>query len=311
MNTQQHTLAREISCTGIGLHTGAPVSLRLSPGAPGSGIVFRRADIAGPQGFIPASYALVTETTLGTTLANAQGASVATIEHLMAALWGAGVDNALITLDGPEVPIMDGSSAPFMDLLAEAGLARQSQPRRWLRILKPVEVRDGASTARLSPNDEGDEGTVLDIEIDFAHPLINRQRAEFDFREASFSETLAKARTFGFEHEVEAMRKMGLARGGSLENAIVLSRDAMLNEEALRYDNEFLRHKALDCLGDLFLAGGRIDGRITASRPGHRINNLLLRALFADETAYAWVRADGKAALPVTLHTSPRAVAYA
>lgn len=291
MSFSQHTLTTPISFQGIGLHTGQPVNLCLRPAPAGHGVVFRRSDVEGATALVPARYDLVSETTLGTTLRNAHGVSVATVEHLMAALWGAGIDNALIDIDGPEVPIMDGSSEPFMERIAQAGVAKQPAPRRMIRVLKQVEVKDGHSTARLSPNREGEEGTVLSLEIDFNHPLIRRQRATYDFRETGFGEALARARTFGFEHEVEAMRKMGLARGGSLDNAIVLTRDGMLNPDGLRFDNEFLRHKALDVIGDIFLAGLRIDGEFDFVRPGHRINNLLMRALMSDESAYAMVEA--------------------
>lgn len=309
MHTHQQTLRQSVTCQGIGLHTGQTVTLGLHPAAPGSGIAFRRTDVDAGAALVGARYDYVTETTLGTTLCNEQGTSVATVEHLMAALWGAGIDNALITLDAPEIPIMDGSSEPFMALIEQAGIARQQAPRRLLRVLKPIEVKDGASTARLMPNSEGEEGLVLSLEIDFNHPMIGRQQASYDFREAQFAGTLSAARTFGFEHEVEAMRKMGLARGGSLDNAIVLSRENVLNSEGLRYDNEFLRHKALDVVGDMFLAGHRIDGRLECVRPGHRINNLLLRALFADDAAYALVR-EGISQSPL-LPADRRLPAYA
>lgn len=306
---KQQTLANIVSCQGVGLHCGQPVILSILPAAANSGIIFKRLDVEGLNPFVSAQHDRVSETTLGTTITNEQGISVATIEHLMAALWGSGIDNALVTLDAPEIPIMDGSSEPFMALLASAGVAKISAPRRMLRILKTIEVKDGASVARLSPNREGDEGLVLSLEIDFKHPLINRQRATYDFRETTFGQALSRARTFGFEHEVESLRKMGLARGGSLDNAIVLTKDNILNEDGLRFDNEFLRHKALDVIGDLFLAGLRIDGVVDILRPGHRINNLLLRALFADDAAYAVVNADG--AEPLFPSVSSRVAVYA
>lgn len=306
---KQQTLSQAVFCRGIGLHSGKPLTLSLLPATSGSGIIFKRLDVDAASAFIPARYDSVTETMLGTTISNEHGVSVSTIEHLMAALWGAGIDNALVTLDGPEIPIMDGSSQPFMALLASAGSTKLAAPRRMIRILKTIEVKDGANIARISPNREGEEGLVLSLEIDFNHPLINRQRATYDFRETSFGEALSRARTFGFEHEVESMRKMGLARGGSLKNAIVLTKDNILNEEGLRYDNEFLRHKALDVIGDIFLAGLYIDGALDFVRPGHRINNLLLRALFADDSAYAIVRADSSASL--VLQQASRVAVYA
>jgi UDP-3-O-[3-hydroxymyristoyl] N-acetylglucosamine deacetylase len=282
------------------------VTLSILPASAGSGILFKRLDVDANKAYVPARYDLVTETMLGTTIQNEQGTSVSTIEHLMAALWGSGIDNALITLDAPEAPIMDGSSEPFMELLAGAGITKLPAPRRLIRVLKNIEVKDGNSIARLSPNREGEEGLVLSVEIDFNHPMINRQCATYDFRETSFGEALSRARTFGFEHEVDAMRKMGLARGGSLDNAIVLTKEGILNQEGLRFDNEFLRHKALDVIGDIFLGQLRIDGVLDFVRPGHRINNLLMRALFADDSAYALVQADGSnAAVPARENRVP------
>lgn len=284
--TQQTTLGNKVSCSGVGLHSGSQITMVVYPAAANHGIVFKRTDIASDMALVPAQYNAVCETRLGTTLRNRHGVTVATVEHLMAALWGMGVDNALVELDGPEVPIMDGSSEPFVFMLECAGLATLAAPRQVLRVLKAVEVRDGDSVARIEPNVEGDEGCTIGIEIQFNNAVINRQASHYDFREVTFKQTLSRARTFGFEHEVTAMRQMGLALGGSLENAIVVGKDRVLNEEGLRYEDEFVRHKALDCIGDLYLAGCRIDARFTFSRPGHAINNMLLRALFADETAY-------------------------
>jgi UDP-3-O-[3-hydroxymyristoyl] N-acetylglucosamine deacetylase len=257
------------------------------PAPAGNGIVFRRKDVPAAQSLVPAHYAAVCDTNLGTTLRNQHGVTVATVEHLMAAFWGAGIDNAVVELDGPEVPIMDGSSEPFVFMLDCAGTVQLAAPRRILHVLRAVEVRDGNSVARIEPNTEGEEGCTLAIEIQFNHAIINRQISFYDFREVSFKQALSRARTFGFEHEVMALRSMGLARGGSLDNAIVLGKDNILNEDGLRYDDEFVRHKALDCIGDIFQAGCRIDGRFTFLRPGHAINNKLLRALFADASAYA------------------------
>jgi UDP-3-O-[3-hydroxymyristoyl] N-acetylglucosamine deacetylase len=289
---KQTTLANPVSCSGVGLHSGSQVNMTICPAKANTGIVFRRIDVPREQASIPARYDAVTDTRLGTTIRNRFGIGVSTIEHLMAALWGAGVDNALIELDGPEVPIMDGSSEPFIFMLECAGVIPLAAPRRVLRLLKAVEVLDGDSLARVEPNTEGDEGCVLDIEIEFSNPVISRQIASYDFRDVSFKQAISRARTFGFEHEVVALRKMGLALGGSLDNAIVVGKDGVLNEEGLRYSDEFVRHKALDCLGDLYLAGLRIDGRFTFTRPGHAINNQLLKAIFADESAYTITVAD-------------------
>lgn len=293
---KQTTLGNKISCFGIGLHSGSQVSLSLYPAEANTGIVFRRLDVPAEKALVPAHYDLVSETRLGTTIRNKFGVTVSTIEHLMAALWGAGVDNAVVELDGPEVPIMDGSSDPFMFLIECARIVQIAAPRRILRVLKTVEITDGKSTARVEPNRDGDEGCVLAIDISFDNAVIGEQQLHYDFREVTFKQTLARARTFGFEHEVMALQKMGLALGGSLDNAIVVGKDKVLNEEGLRYADEFVRHKALDCLGDLYLAGCRLDGRFTFSRPGHHINNLLLRALFADESAYLLTNADSTAA---------------
>lgn len=304
---KQTTLSNSVSCSGVGLHSGSPVNVTLHPAAANTGIVFKRLDVSKEQALVPARYDLVTDTRMGTTIRNAAGVGVSTIEHLMAALWGAGIDNVMVTLDGPEVPIMDGSSEPFVFLLECAGVQKLSAPRRVLKLLKTVEVREGESIARVSPNHEGDEGCVLDIEIEFKHAFINRQQASYDFRDTTFKQALSRARTFGFEHEVTALRNMGLALGGSLDNAVVLGNDGgILNKEGLRYNDEFVRHKALDCLGDLYLAGVRIDGRFNFIRPGHAINNALLRAIFADETAYQIV-SSGTLQAPVSArrHDAP------
>ncbi|MDX2073932.1 MAG: UDP-3-O-acyl-N-acetylglucosamine deacetylase [Alphaproteobacteria bacterium] len=292
----QTTLRHIATLSGIGLHSGSTVSMRLLPGAADSGIVFRRMDVEPLRSMIAARYDAVCDTRLGTTICNAHGVSVSTIEHLMAALWGAGLDNVLIELDAPEVPIMDGSSAPFVELLEHAGVTRLAAPKRILRVLKAVEVRDGESFARIAPNREGDEGMALSIAVEYDNAVIGRQSAFYDFRESTFAEELSRARTFGFAHEVEALQKAGLALGGSLENAIVVGEESVLNAEGLRFDDEFVRHKALDCVGDLFLAGLRIDGALTFVRPGHGINNKLVRALMADESAYEIVASE---ALPV------------
>ncbi|MFO0389743.1 MAG: UDP-3-O-acyl-N-acetylglucosamine deacetylase [Alphaproteobacteria bacterium] len=307
---KQTTLANKVSCSGIGLHTGRVVKITLYPAEPNTGVVFKRLDVEHEKSLVPARYDAVCETRLGTTIRNRSGVTVSTIEHLMAALWGAGVDNVLVELDGSEVPIMDGSSEPFTFMIECARVVQQNATRRILRVLKTVEVHEGKSTARVQPNREGDEGCVLGVEIEFDNSVISRQVLQYDFRDVTFKQTLSRARTFGFEHEVEAMRANGLALGGSLDNAIVVGKEKILNEEGLRYVDEFVRHKALDCLGDLFLAGSRIDGRFDFSRPGHGINNALLRALFADKTAYAITSAD---AMPVPLLARPvkDAVAYA
>lgn len=307
--TRQTTTLKAVSCLGVGLHSGSQVNLTIHPAKANTGIVFKRLDVPANQALVPAHFDAVCETRLGTTITNKYGITVSTIEHLMAALWGCGIDNALVELDGPEVPIMDGSSEPFVFLLEYAGQVNLSAPCRILRILKPVEVRDGQSIARVEPNREGEEGCTISIEIDFNDKVIRRQASHYDFREITFKQVLARARTFGFEHEVSALRDMGLALGGSLDNAIVVGKHGVLNEEGLRYDDEFVRHKALDCVGDLFLAGCRIDAHFTFHRPGHAMNNKLLRALLADETAYVITQA-GKAIDPAFITAKPAAHAY-
>lgn len=305
----QTTLSNKVSCSGVGLHSGAPVNMVIYPATAGTGIVFRRTDAPAEQAFVPARYDLVTDTKLGTTIRNRFGTSVSTIEHLMAAFWGVGLDNAIVELDGPEVPIMDGSSEPFLFMLECARVTRLKEARKVLRILKRVEVRDGESIASVEPMGFEDEGCTLDIDIQFNHHAIGRQSAFYDFREQGFKQTLSRARTFGFEQEVNALRSMGLARGGSLDNAIVVGQDGVLNEEGLRYHDEFVRHKALDCLGDLYLAGYGIDGHFTFMRPGHGVNNKLLRAVFADPSAYMIVE-RGKAPVAVPF-VAAQVAAYA
>jgi UDP-3-O-[3-hydroxymyristoyl] N-acetylglucosamine deacetylase len=278
----QRTLRTAIHTHGVGLHSGQTIRLSLRPAATDEGITFRRTDLSGPAALLPATHDRITDTRLCTVLENAYGTKIGTIEHLMAALWGAGLDNVIVEIDGPEVPIMDGSSEPFMALIAQAGIEVQEAPRRLLVVDETIEVRDGDSVARIELHD----GFVLDVSIDFAHAAIGAQRAEYDFSDTTFAEAISKARTFGFAEDVERLRAAGLARGGSLENAVVVGPEGVLNAEGLRYRDEFVRHKALDCLGDYFLCGHRLVGRITTSRPGHRINNLLMRALMANPQAW-------------------------
>lgn len=278
----QHTVAAEVSCVGVSLHSGDMVNMVIRPAGPNTGIVFVRKDIESSHNVVAATFDAVRETTLGTTIANAHGVSISTIEHLMAAIWGAGIDNARIEMDGPEVPIMDGSSEPFTFLLECAGRVQQRATRRVVQVLKEIRVEEGASVAVVKPSDD----FVLEVEIAFNHPLIATQKARYDFSETTFKQSLARARTFGFERDVEKMRSMGLALGGSLHNAIVIGEDEILNEGGLRYADEFVRHKALDCVGDYFLAGAMLQAEVITRRPGHGINNKLLRAVFADASNY-------------------------
>jgi UDP-3-O-[3-hydroxymyristoyl] N-acetylglucosamine deacetylase len=294
--SNQRTISKPIHLRGIGLHSGAEVSLAIQPAAVDSGIVFKRSDVTDKNPLVPARYDMVTDTRLGTTIKNADGVSISTIEHLMAAIWGSGIDNALVTIEGPEIPIMDGSSWPFIQAIANAGTEIQGAQRQYIRVKKPIVVRDGQTAASVEPLLGEDGSCLLDVTIDFADKVIARHRAVYDFNRVTFEEALAEARTFGFAHEVEYLRSVGLARGGSLDNAIVVGKDGILNEEGLRFNDEFVRHKALDCIGDLFLAGYRLEGRFTFVRPGHSINNKLLHALFADAQAYELITEEEFAA---------------
>ena len=278
----QHTLKSIAHVTGVGLHSGEKVQLWLRPAAPDSGIVFHRVDLDPPVS-IPASPEAVRETRLCTGLER-DGVRIATVEHLMSALAGLGVDNVHIDVDGPEIPIMDGSAAPFVMMMLEAGLEAQPAPRRFLKVLKPVEVREGDKWVRLEPY----PGVRLEFSIAFDHPAISasQTRAVVDLSEHAYPRFVARARTFGFVHEVELLRELGLAQGGSLDNAIVLDEYRILNPEGLRFPDEFVRHKILDAIGDLYLAGHPLLARYVAHKSGHALNNQLLRALMADRSAW-------------------------
>ena len=274
--SHQHTLAGPAVFAGVGLHTGQRVRAAILPAPAGSGIVFLRTDVQG-DGRIDARAHNVASTRLSTVIGNVAGATVSTVEHLMAALHGLGVDNVLVELDGPEAPIMDGSAEPFVSLIDRAGRRRQEPPRRVIEILERVEVADGDKRAALAPADAFE----LSVEIDFASAAIGRQRLDMVVDEQSFRTELAGARTFGFLHEVEALRSAGLARGGALDNAIVVDGDRILNAEGLKRPDEFVRHKAVDAIGDLATLGGPILGRYEGRRAGHALNNALARALLA------------------------------
>lgn len=278
----QHTLKSIAHVTGVGLHSGEKVQLWLRPAAPDSGIVFHRVDLDPPVS-IPASPEAVRETRLCTGLER-DGVRIATVEHLMSALAGLGGDNVHIDVDGPEIPIMDGSAAPFVMMMLEAGLEAQPAPRRFLKVLKPVEVREGDKWVRLEPY----LGFRLEFSIAFDHPAISasQTRAVVDLSEHAYPRFVARARTFGFVHEVELLRELGLAQGGSLDNAIVLDEYRILNPEGLRFPDEFVRHKILDAIGDLYLAGHPLLARYVAHKSGHALNNQLLRALMADRSAW-------------------------
>ena len=278
----QRTLKRSIHCTGVGLHSGAKVSMKIKPADADSGIVFVRTDPRGGQSEIPALWDRVVDTRMCTVIGNGRGVNVGTVEHLLAGLSGAGVDNAVIEIDGPEVPIMDGSAAPFVFLAECAGIEEQTVRRKVLRVRKQIVVGDANRRASLTPG----FGSSFSFEIAFDHPMMKHTTGSLELDGVAFKTEIARARTFGFLHEVEELRRLGLARGGSLDNAVVISGDTILNEEGLRFEDEFVRHKILDSVGDLFLAGHKIIGHFHGWRSGHMLNNKLLHAMFADASAF-------------------------
>ncbi|MEO1688132.1 MAG: UDP-3-O-acyl-N-acetylglucosamine deacetylase [Pseudomonadota bacterium] len=278
----QATLKTKLEFRGRGLHSGAPATLRLLPYPAHMGLWFKRSDVTDRDALIPARWDAVTETRLCTRLANRDGATVSTVEHVMAALAAMGVDNALIEVDGPEVPILDGSALPFARAIAEAGLAPQDGDRRMLRVLESVEVRDGDRLARLDPAPR----LEIDVSIDFADPAIGRQQVRLAPTPGAFLAELADCRTFCLAAEIEAMQAAGLARGGSLDNAVVVENGRVLNPGGLRRADEFVRHKALDVVGDLGLAPAPLLARYTGVRSGHEMTNRVLRALAA--RPWAW-----------------------
>jgi UDP-3-O-[3-hydroxymyristoyl] N-acetylglucosamine deacetylase len=283
----QFTLRKPVSCSGIGLHSGQLVNLTLKPSQPGSGIRFVRTDLEPAAAAIAAAWDSVSDTTLCTTISNKSGAHVATIEHLMAAIAATGLDNAIVELNAAEPPAMDGSAEPFIFLIERAGLVAQSEPRVVLQVLKPVVVTEGEKSAALLPGNR----CRVDVAIDFKSPAIGEQRIAVTMSGARFKSGFARARTFGFAHEVAYLQSKGLARGGSLDNAVVIQEDRVINPGGLRFDDEFVRHKTLDAIGDLFLAGGPFFGTYVGNQAGHKLNNMLLRAVMSDSTAFRWTSA--------------------
>src|SRR6187431_385185 len=278
----QRTLKNSIRAQGVGLHTGQKVLMTLRPAAPDTGIVFRRTDLE-PPGEVRAYAENVGDTQLGTTLVNGD-AKVSTVEHLMSAFAGLGIDNALVEVSAPEVPIMDGSASPFVFLLQSAGIQEQKPAKRFARIRRAIEVRDGDKWARFEPYD----GFRVNFEIEFDHPVFRRSssRASMDFSSITYLKEVSRARTFGFMRDLETLRKHNLALGGNLDNAIVLDESKILNEDGLRYQDEFVRHKILDAIGDLYLFGCCIIGEFSGFKSGHSLNNQLLRALLAADDAW-------------------------
>jgi UDP-3-O-[3-hydroxymyristoyl] N-acetylglucosamine deacetylase len=295
---KQRTLQKGTKTTGVGLHTGARVEMALRPAPADTGIVFRRTDLA-QSAAIPALAANVGDTRLSSTL-RVDGASVSTVEHLMSALAGLGIDNLFVDIAGPELPIMDGSAGPFVFLLQSAGIVEQAASKRYLRVTSAVEVSNGDKWARFEPFD----GFKLDFTIDFPHPVFGSENRNVvvDFALNSYAKEVARARTFGFMQDVEAMREAGLGLGGSLQNAIVLDEFRVLNNEGLRYDNEFVRHKVLDAIGDLYLLGHPLIGQYTAYKSGHALNNQAARALLARPDAFEIITFADAKTVPSAFH---------
>ena len=298
---KQRTLKDSIRATGIGLHSGVKVYMTLRPAPPNSGIIFRRIDLNTPVD-IPAKATRVTETTLGTTIQRDQ-VKVATVEHLLSAMAGLGIDNAFVDVTAAEVPIMDGSAAPFVFLLQSAGIEEQRAPKKFIRIRKSVEVRDGDKWARLKPYN----GFRVNFEIDFDHPVLRRHRqsASLDFSTTSFLKEISRARTFGFLTDLETLRARDLTLGGSLENAIVMDEYRVLNEDGLRFRDEFVRHKILDAIGDLYLLGACLLGEFSGFKSGHNLNNALLRSLLDQPQCYEEVAFEEAHQVPISYQLVP------
>lgn len=284
----QTTIQNPISCYGIGVHSGKKTQVTLKPAKPGTGVVFVRTDITACDNKIQASYCNVFDTTLSTSIRNDARVQVSTIEHLMAAIWGCSINNIIIEIDGSEVPIMDGSSKPFVFMIECAGRKQQNAAAQYLKLIKEVVVSDNGSEIIACPSAEA----YIDLTIDFISPVIGKQQHVFSSN-VSFKDEIADSRTFGFIHELDYLQSKGLAKGASLDNAIGIDKDVILNHEGLRHKNEFVRHKLLDLLGDLFSAGGGFVGELNGYKTSHFINNQFLRKIFDDPTSYKWVDSSG------------------
>lgn len=295
----QRTLENTVKATGVGLHSGKKVTFTLRPAPVNTGILLVRTDLQ-PNVTIPAKAEMVRETTMCTALVNDEGVRIATIEHLFAALAGLGIDNAVIEVNAPEIPVMDGSASPFVFLLQSAGIKQQSVAKKYLRIKQTVRVEDGDKWAELRPY----KGFKVDFEIDFAHPEIARsqQHMVMDFSSSAFIKDISRARTFGFMRDVEYLRANNLGLGASMENAVVLDEYRVLNPDGLRYEDEFVKHKILDAFGDLYVAGHAIVGEFRAFKTGHALNNRLVRALLANQEAWEVVSFDKEADAPVSFN---------
>jgi UDP-3-O-[3-hydroxymyristoyl] N-acetylglucosamine deacetylase len=299
----QRTLKNSIRATGVGLHTGAKIYMTVKPAEADTGIVFRRVDLPGSPD-IPARAGNVGETMLGTTLINGD-AKVSTVEHLLSAFAGLGIDNAIVEVSAPEVPIMDGSAGPFVFLLQSAGIAELAAPKRFVRVKKTIEVQDGDKWARFTPYD----GFKVNFEIEFDHPVFKRhsQTASMDFSTTTYLKEVSRARTFGFMRDLETMRAHNLALGGNLDNEIVLDDAKVMNEGGLRYEDEFVKHKVLDAIGDLYLLGHSLIGEFTGYKSGHGLNNRLLRTLLADRDAWEEVIFEKPEQAPIS-YVEPRSL---
>lgn len=293
---RQRTLKSIVQMTGVGLHSGRKVTLTLRPTAANTGVIYRRTDLNPPVDF-PADPESVRDTMLCTALVNDEGVRISTVEHLNAALAGMGIDNVIIEVDAPEIPIMDGSASPFVYLLQSAGIEELNTAKKFIRIKKPVRIEDGDKWAEIRPYN----GFRLDFTIDFNHPAIDSddQKLVFDFSSQSFIKDISRARTFGFMRDIEYLQSQNLCLGGSFDCAIVLDDYRILNEDGLRFDNEFVTHKVLDAVGDLYMCGHSILGQISAYKSGHALNNQLLRAVLADQEAWEWTTIEDEQESPV------------
>lgn len=293
---KQRTLKRIVQATGVGLHTGKKVTLTLRPAPANTGVIYRRTDLNPPVDF-PADAKYVRDTMLSTCLVNDEGVRISTVEHLNAALAGLGIDNIIVEVDAPEIPIMDGSAAPFIYLLMDGGIDELNSAKKFVRVKQTVRVEDGDKWAEIRPFN----GFSLDFTIDFKHPAIDAssQRYKMNFSAEAFMRQISRARTFGFMREIEYLQSRGLCLGGSLDCAIVVDDFRVLNEEGLRFEDEFVRHKMLDAIGDLFMCGHNIIGAFTALKSGHALNNKLLQAVLAKQEAWEWATFEDEAELPL------------
>ncbi len=293
---KQRTLKESVTAVGVGLHKGEKVQLTLRPAPANTGIVFRRTDLS-PVVDIPATPEAVGETTLCTCLVNEQGVKISTVEHLLSAAAGLGIDNLIVEIDSPEIPIMDGSALPFVYLIQSVGIKTLAVAKRFIRIKKSIRVEEGDKWAELKPHN----GFKINFAIEFEHPVISKtcQTMSMDLSSCSFIKEISRARTFGFMRDIEFLRSHNLALGGSLENAIVLDEYRMLNKDELRYDDEFVKHKILDAIGDLYMCGHSILGELNAFKSGHGLNNLLLREVFKQKESWEWVTYEDETPSPI------------